>query len=329
MSLKSPHNTDLDEDTSTWYTSRYVRRGKNSSVEALFPLLRPSSRRCRTMVSPVRWNERLNAAERQIYLNDLMRSPVGVLVVARSIVEVGGMPLDMPFADHLGAAYSSDDIAHCLQELARRKGGDGYFDRFTAERLTELIVQCGEDLSPYMSDYQERADVLLAHGSSLRHFAAHLLDAPAFASLLLCQSASLWGGHHQTTQGALDFDERRHVPKRLDCPPALGRRSSRATLSSLASAGNVLCPSLRGPWATGMADPLSGVPDSFLSGLSDAYGERPHRTGLAGSRPQLGWHSSITWWRADRRTGQLGPVECADAPLWLACGEYRVAALGI
>jgi len=126
-------------------------------------------------------DERLNAAERQTYVDELLRSPIGVLVLARSIIEVGGMLPDMLFADHLGAAYSADGIACCLQELASRKGGDGYFDLLTAERLSELVVQCGEDLSPYMSDYQERADILLAHGSSLRHFAEHLLDAPATA----------------------------------------------------------------------------------------------------------------------------------------------------
>jgi hypothetical protein len=116
-------------------------------------------------------DERLNAADRQTYMDELLRSPIGVLVVARSIVEVGGIPPDMPFADSLGAAYSADDIACYLQELATRKGGDGHFDLLTAERLTELIVQCGQDLSPYMNDYQERADVLLAHGSSLPRIA--------------------------------------------------------------------------------------------------------------------------------------------------------------
>ena len=78
-----------------------------------------------------------------------------------------------------------------------------------------------------------------------------------------------------------------------------------------------------------MADPLSGVPDSFLSGLSDTYDERPHRTGLAGSSPRLGWHPPFIWRVAYRRTGQLGEAERADAPLWLGCGEYRVATVGI
>lgn len=123
--------------------------------------------------------KRLNAAERHIIVDELLRSPLGVLVVARSIVEVGGSPPDIPFVYYLRAAYSTDDLAFCLQELATREGGDGYFDLLTAERLSELIVQNGEDLSPYMSDYQERADVLLAHGSSLRRFAEQLLDTPA------------------------------------------------------------------------------------------------------------------------------------------------------
>jgi hypothetical protein len=126
-------------------------------------------------------DERLNAVERQTYLDELLRSPIGVLVVARSIVEVGDSPSDMPFAHFLGAVSSGDDMACCLQELATREGGDPYFDLLTAERLSELIVQCGQDLSPYTNDYQERADILLAHGSSLRRKAAHLLDAPATA----------------------------------------------------------------------------------------------------------------------------------------------------
>src|SRR5260370_24216123 len=128
-----------------------------------------------------RRDERLNAAERHIYMDELLHSPVAVLVVARSIVEVDCSPPDMPFADHLGAAYSTDDITRCLRELATREGGNGCFDVLTAGRLSELIVQCGQDLSPYMSDYLERADVLLAHGSSLRSFAEHLLDTPATA----------------------------------------------------------------------------------------------------------------------------------------------------
>ncbi len=123
----------------------------------------------------------MSAAERHIFPDELLRSPLGVLVVARSMVEVGGMPRDMPFADHLGAAYSADDIALCLQELVTGDRGDGYFDSLSAERLVELIVQCGEDLTPYMADYQERVDVLLAHSSSLRREASYLLDAPATA----------------------------------------------------------------------------------------------------------------------------------------------------
>src|SRR5258708_22794579 len=122
-----------------------------------------------------RRDERLNAAERHIYMDELWHSPVGVLVVARSIVEVDGSPPDMPFADHLGAAYSTDDIARCLQELATREGGNGCFDVLTAGRLSELIVQCWQDLSPYMSDYLERSDSLQGHGSYLSGVADHLL----------------------------------------------------------------------------------------------------------------------------------------------------------
>src|SRR5260370_38360703 len=100
-----------------------------------------------------RRDERLNAAERHIYMDELLHSPVGVLVVARSIVEVDGSPSDIPFADHLGAAYSTDDIARCLQELATREGGNGYFDVLTAGRLSELTVQCGQHLPPDLLDF--------------------------------------------------------------------------------------------------------------------------------------------------------------------------------
>ncbi len=123
----------------------------------------------------------MNTAEHRTHVDQLLCSPIGVLVVARSIVEVSGSLPDMPFANYLGAVYSAKDIALCLQELAIREGGDGYFDLLTAERLSELVVQCEEDLTPYTNDYQERADILLAHGPSLRQFADHLLDAPATA----------------------------------------------------------------------------------------------------------------------------------------------------
>ncbi len=126
-------------------------------------------------------DQRLSAVERHAHLDELLRSPLGVLIVARSMIEVGGTPPGMPVADHLGAAYSANDIAFCLRELVARHVGDGYFDSLTSERLTELIVQSGEDLSPYIADYRQRVDEILAHGSSLRRAASCLLDAPAAA----------------------------------------------------------------------------------------------------------------------------------------------------
>jgi hypothetical protein len=124
---------------------------------------------------------RLDATEHHTHLDELLRSPLGVWVIAKSIVEVGDIPRDMSFIDHLGAAHSANDIAFYLRELAARNGGDNYFDSLASERLTELIVQCGEELSPYMVDYQDRVDVLLAHGPSLKRKASYLLDAPATA----------------------------------------------------------------------------------------------------------------------------------------------------
>lgn len=125
----------------------------------------------------------LNMADRHTYLDELLRSPLGVLVVATSMVEVDNLAHGIPFADHLGAAHSASDIASFLRKLAAITVGNGYFDSLSSERLTELIVQCGIDLSPYMVDYQERVDVLMAHSSSLKLAASCLLDAPASADL--------------------------------------------------------------------------------------------------------------------------------------------------
>jgi hypothetical protein len=80
-----------------------------------------------------------------------------------------------------GSPISANDIGCFLQKLATRNREDGYFDPLSAERLAEIIVQCGQDLSPYTADHQERVDALLAHGSSLRRDASLLLNAPATA----------------------------------------------------------------------------------------------------------------------------------------------------
>ena len=123
----------------------------------------------------------MNAPQRHRVLLDLLHSPLGILVLASSIIEVSGTPLEMPFADQLGG-YPADDGAHCLQELSKREAIKGYFDLLSPQRLSELIVQCGWDLTPYRQSYRAQTEVLLTYGSSLRPFAECLLEAPGTAS---------------------------------------------------------------------------------------------------------------------------------------------------
>lgn len=97
-----------------------------------------------------------------------------------SIIEVSGTPPEMPFADRSGG-YPANDIASCLQELSTREASKGYFDLLSPQHLSELIVQCGWDLTPYRVDYWYQTEALLTYGSSLRPFAVRMLEAPGTA----------------------------------------------------------------------------------------------------------------------------------------------------
>jgi hypothetical protein len=119
--------------------------------------------------------------ERCLEMDELLNSPLGVLVLARCITAVSGTPPDSPFADHLGA-YPAETISYCLHELSTRAPHAGYFDRLSAEHLCELIVQCETDLTPFQVDYLRQAEVLLASGPALKPFVVPLREAPGTAT---------------------------------------------------------------------------------------------------------------------------------------------------
>ena len=112
---------------------------------------------------------------------ELFSSPLSVLVLARSIIEVGGAPPAMLWGENL-ELYTAEDLVSCLRALSLRVPGHGYFDQPSAERLSELIVQCEQDFTPFHEDYQWQADILLALGLALRPFAAPFLSAPGTAT---------------------------------------------------------------------------------------------------------------------------------------------------
>src|SRR5712691_7366555 len=85
--------------------------------------------------------------ERNARVTALLHSPLGILVVLRSIEE-----------------------------------GRSRLDALSAERLYELVVECVVHLSPYAPDYAERIKALLVRGPSLWHYAEQLLDAPGTAN---------------------------------------------------------------------------------------------------------------------------------------------------
>ena len=123
-------------------------------------------------------DELLNTPGEHNAVGDLLRSPLGVFVLAKCIIEVSGMPPGMPCAD-LNAA---EDLARCLQALSARESSSGCFDRLSAERLSELIAQCEAVLTPYWDGYQRQTEVLLASGAALRPFANHLLQTAGTAT---------------------------------------------------------------------------------------------------------------------------------------------------
>ena len=104
-------------------------------------------------------------------MEEFLSSPLGVLVLASSIIEVGSAPQIAPF-----------DLASWLQELAARVPSTGYFDKLSAEHLSELIAQCETGLTPFHDGYPHEAEVLVASGPALRPFAALLLAAPGTAA---------------------------------------------------------------------------------------------------------------------------------------------------
>ncbi|HYU74827.1 MAG TPA: hypothetical protein VEL31_19335 [Ktedonobacteraceae bacterium] len=114
-------------------------------------------------------------------MDELFYSPLGVLVLARSIIEVSGVPSAMLWGENLGW-YPAEDLASCLQALSLRVPSKGYFDQLSAERLSELIVQGEFFLTPFNERYQRQADILLASGLALKPFAAHFLAAPGTAT---------------------------------------------------------------------------------------------------------------------------------------------------
>jgi hypothetical protein len=115
----------------------------------------------------------LNTPGEQNAVDNLLRSPLGVFVLARCISEVSDTSPGMPCAGFTAA----EDLARCLQALSTREASSGCFDRLSAERLSELIVQCEAYLTPYWDGYQQQAEVLLASSASLRPIADHLLQA--------------------------------------------------------------------------------------------------------------------------------------------------------
>jgi len=85
-------------------------------------------------------------------MDELLSSPLGILLLARSIIEVSGTPPGMHWREHLECS-SAEDLASCLQTLALRVPGEGYFDHLSAERLSELLVQSKVDFPPWNDRY--------------------------------------------------------------------------------------------------------------------------------------------------------------------------------
>ena len=114
-------------------------------------------------------------------MDELLSSPLGILLLARSIIEVSGTPPGMLWREHWECS-STEDLASCLQTLALRVPGEGYFDHLSAERLSELLVQSEEGFPPWNDRSLWQAGILLASGLALRPFAAPFLAAPGAAT---------------------------------------------------------------------------------------------------------------------------------------------------
>src|SRR5579884_1305503 len=85
-------------------------------------------------------DEQLNIPGERNAVDDLLHSPLGVLVLTRCIIEVSATPPGMSFAERLGM-YPAENMASCLQALSAREASSGCFDLLSAERLSELIAQ--------------------------------------------------------------------------------------------------------------------------------------------------------------------------------------------
>jgi hypothetical protein len=123
----------------------------------------------------------LNISGEQNAVDDLLRSALGVFVLARCIEEVSGTSPEMLFAGR-GGLSPAEEMARWLQALSMKEASSSCFDLLSAERLSERIAQCGAELTPYWEGYQQQAEALLAAGASLRAFAECLLKAPGTAA---------------------------------------------------------------------------------------------------------------------------------------------------
>lgn len=114
-------------------------------------------------------------------MDELLSSPLGVLVLAKSIIEARSMSRVMHWEEDL-VLYPAEYLVSCLQELSLIVPSNDYFDQLSTDRLSELIVQGEQDLTPFNDHYQQQADILLASGAALRPFIAPLLASPGTAS---------------------------------------------------------------------------------------------------------------------------------------------------
>jgi hypothetical protein len=111
-------------------------------------------------------------------VDDLLHAPLGVFVLTRCIIEVSSTLPGMPSIGYLVLLSPAEDMARWLQALSTREASSDCFDSLTTERLSELIAQCGAELTPYWDGYHQQAEALLASSASLRPCAEHLLQAP-------------------------------------------------------------------------------------------------------------------------------------------------------
>ena len=110
-------------------------------------------------------------------MNELLSSPLGVLLLARSIIEVSDVSSAMLWGKMLECS-SAEDLASCLQALSLRVPGTDYFDQLSAERLSELIIQCEQYFTPFNDRYLWQADILQTAGLALEPFVKPFLAAP-------------------------------------------------------------------------------------------------------------------------------------------------------